>query len=57
MTMDQAAWCYMLITYIVGTAALVAAATPNKYDDRLVGLARKVLDVVGANFGFAKNKD
>ena len=52
----------LIATSVVGTAALIAAATPTPKDDVVVTLAqkalvalRKVIDFVGANYGGAKN--
>lgn len=42
-------------TSIVGGAAMIAAVTPTKRDDRLVGQVAKVIDFIGFNFGHAKN--
>lgn len=48
-----------ILTSIVGTAALIAAATPTPTDDARVAKVQKVIkriaDVIGANWGNAKN--
>lgn len=45
-----------IVTSVIGTFSLIAAATPTKRDDRIVGKLLKVVDFLGANFGAAKNK-
>lgn len=42
---------------VVGTAALIAAATPTPKDDGIVRMLTKVINFLGANFGKAKNAD
>lgn len=44
------------LTSLIGSFALIAALTPTKRDDSIVGKASKVVDFLGANFGNAKNK-
>lgn len=44
-----------ILTSVIGTFSLIAAATPTKRDDRIVGKLLKVVDFLGANFGAAKN--
>lgn len=46
---------YSIATSVVGTAALVAAATPTTKDDGVIAKIRGLLDFAGANFGNAKN--
>ena len=46
-----------IATSVVGIFAVVAAVTPTKRDDKIVGKIMKFIDVLGANFGAAKNKD
>ena len=41
----------------VGAAAMLAAMTPTPKDDNMVKKAKKLLDVVGANFWHAKNAE
>lgn len=41
---------------IVAAASAVAALTPTPKDDTVLAGLRKVVDFVGFNFGFAKNK-
>ena len=55
---------YVVVTSVVGTAALLATVTPWKKDDEVVGYmqsllpyVKKVLDLVGANWGHAKNEE
>lgn len=45
-----------IFTSVVGSFALIAAATPTDRDDRIVGKLMKIVDFLGANFGAAKNK-
>ena len=44
------------LTSLVGSFALIAALTPTKRDDSIVGKITKVIDFLGANFVNAKNK-
>lgn len=46
-----------IAAYAISAAAVIAAWTPNKWDNVVVAALRKVLDVVGQNYGNAKNKD
>jgi hypothetical protein len=41
---------------VVAAASAVAALTPTPKDDTVLAGLRKVVDFVGFNFGFAKNK-
>jgi hypothetical protein len=43
------------VTSLMTAAAAVAALTPNPKDDSWVAKIRKVIDILGWNFGFAKN--
>ena len=43
------------IASVVGTFAVIAAATPTKRDDSIVGFLSKFIDFLGANIGAAKN--
>lgn len=43
-------------TNVIGAFAIIAAATPSKRDDSALGVIAKVFDLVGFNFGFAKNQ-
>lgn len=40
---------------VIGAAAAVAALTPTPKDDSFLAVLRKFIDVVGMNFGNAKN--
>ena len=42
---------------IIGAAATIAAITPNKRDDEIVGFILKFVNVIGMNIGNAKNKN
>ena len=45
------------ILAVIGAAAAVAALTPTPKDDSFLAVLRKFVDVVGMNFGNAKNAD
>jgi hypothetical protein len=45
------------VTAVIGAAAVVAAATPTKKDEKYVGWAKSFLNILAFNFGHAKNKD
>ena len=44
-----------IATQIVGSFALVAVATPNKTDDRIIQFVLDLVNFLGGNFGKAKN--
>jgi hypothetical protein len=46
-----------LSSQVVGTAAVVATMTPNKTDNAVVNTAMQFINILGANFGQAKNKE
>lgn len=50
-----------ILLSVVGTAALIAAATPTPKDDTIVAkiqtALKKIADFLGANFGNAKNAE
>jgi len=41
---------------VIGVAALVATMTPNDTDNKIVDALSKIINLIGANFGKAKNK-
>tara|TARA_Y100000592_G_C5207475_1_gene193383 strand:- start:239 stop:418 length:180 start_codon:yes stop_codon:yes gene_type:complete len=41
---------------VIGIAALVATMTPNKTDNKIVDALSKIINLLGANFGKAKNE-
>ena len=41
---------------VVGIAAMIATMTPNKTDNKIVDAVSKIINLLGANFGKAKNK-
>tara|TARA_R110002110_G_scaffold79732_17_gene208122 strand:+ start:4971 stop:5162 length:192 start_codon:yes stop_codon:yes gene_type:complete len=41
---------------LVGAASAVAAATPTRKDDDIVGAISRVIDVVALNIGYAKRR-
>lgn len=41
---------------IIAAASAVAALTPTPADDRLIGKAYRLLDLLALNVGFAKDK-
>ena len=45
------------VTSIVGGFAILATLTPNKSDDKIVATVMKVINMLGGNFGNAKNKE
>ena len=40
---------------IMGAAATIAAWTPTPKDDGIVAFLRKIIDLIGQNYGNAKN--
>jgi hypothetical protein len=44
-----------LASSIIGTAAVLAAITPNTWDNKIVQVARNVLDLFAFNWGGGKN--
>lgn len=49
-------WLPMIVS-LVGVFSLIATATPNKTDDRIVQVLLDIVNFLGANFGKAKNSD
>lgn len=47
---------FQIVTSFIGSFALLAAATPTKKDDSIVGYITKFIDFLGANVFHAKNK-
>lgn len=47
-------WLPTTVT-IVGSFALIATATPNKTDDKIVQFLLDLVNFLGGNFGKAKN--
>ena len=45
-----------IATSVVGTAAVIAAATPTPKDDNVFAIVKKVLDFLAFNFWNAKNR-
>lgn len=43
-------------TSVIGGAAIIAAVTPTKRDDKILGKVARFFDVVGFNVGNAQNK-
>lgn len=46
-----------IATSVVGTFAVIAAATPTPKDDGIVKVLTNIVNFLGANFGKAKNAD
>jgi len=46
-----------IIGIVIALAAAIAAMTPTPKDDGIVRKIRQVVDVLGMNFGNAKNRD
>ncbi len=44
------------LTSTVGFFSLVAVATPNKTDDKIMGFALEAINFLGGNWGNATNK-
>lgn len=44
------------IMAIIGIAAAISAATPNKHDNMIFDFILKLINTVGANIGNAQNK-
>ena len=49
----EAIW--LAVTTVMAAAAAIAALTPSPKDDSWIAKIRKVIDIVGWNWGFAKN--
>lgn len=45
-----------ILPAIIAVAAMITALTPTPKDDAVLAKVRKVLDVIGMNFGNAKNR-
>jgi hypothetical protein len=45
----------IIITQVVGVAALVATLTPNQSDNAVIDTILKVINTIGGNVGKAKN--
>lgn len=41
---------------VVGAASAIAAATPTKKDDTIMGTVARVVDLLALNVGYAKRK-
>ncbi len=46
---------FNIATAVVALAAAIAAATPSETDNKWLATARKFLDLIAFNVGFAKN--
>ncbi len=46
---------WLVLTSTVTAAAAMAAITPSPKDDSWIAKIRKVVDILGWNWGFAKN--
>jgi hypothetical protein len=49
----EAIW--LTVTTVMAAAAAIAALTPSPKDDSWIAKIRKVIDILGWNWGFAKN--
>ena len=47
---------FVILTQVVGVAALVATLTPNTSDNKAVDFVLNVINMLGANVGKSKNK-
>lgn len=52
---ENAGNIFAVISQVVTVSAAIAALTPTPKDDSAVASVRKVIDIFGFNFGFAKN--
>lgn len=50
-----AAWIEAALA-VVGAASAIAAATPTRKDDEVLGKITRVIDVLALNVGFAKRR-
>lgn len=48
---------WVVVPSFMTFAAAVAAATPTPRDDGIVLALRRIIDFIGLNVGYAKNKD
>lgn len=55
--MEYAGMAFASVASVVGVFALVATATPNKADNKVVSALWSVVNFLGANWGMAKNAD
>lgn len=55
MSFDPMAY-YVTATTAISGAAMLASVTPTKRDDRFIGKVAKAVDLIGFNFGFARNQ-
>jgi hypothetical protein len=46
---------WLVLTTTMSAAAAIAAMTPSPKDDSRIARIRKVIDILGWNWGFAKN--
>ena len=47
---------FVILTQVVGVAALVATLTPNASDNKAVDFVLNIINMLGANVGKSKNK-
>ena len=47
---------FVILTQVVGVAALVATLTPNTSDNKAVDFVLNIINMLGANVGKSKNK-
>ncbi|MFN4355960.1 hypothetical protein [Parvibaculum sp.] len=50
-----AAWIEAALA-VVGAASAIAAATPSRKDDEVMGKITRVIDILALNVGFAKRR-
>ena len=46
---------FVILTQVVGVAALVATLTPNTSDNKAVDFVLNIINMLGANLGKSKN--
>lgn len=44
-----------IVSHVISAATVLAAITPNRFDNLVLDIARKVLDVLAFNYGFSRN--
>jgi len=57
MYFDLAVQWLSIAATVIGSFAAVATMTPNKSDDKMVAWLLKLINVLGANIGRAKNDE
>ena len=45
-----------VVPSVIALAAVIAAITKNEWDNKVVDILRKIVDIIAFNFGGAKNE-